>query len=129
MKIFDLARERNLVERIETIQAPERIPDVEWVYVDPIAPASGGAVDDLSPVWENSWGNLAGQSPMSFSMDALGRVFVRGGFTGGAMNTVMFTLPVGYRPEYGQRSNYPKDDFGTVGVVRVDPDGKVWVLS
>lgn len=122
--------ELTLIDRFRNQNSPPREPDTEYVYVDPIAPASGGEIDiDFSPEFENGWGNIAGEQPMGFYLDEVGDVIIEGGFEGGSPPSVMFTLPLGFRPRFSKRFNYPKDDSGTTGAGRVDPNGEVWILS
>lgn len=51
------------------------------------------------PAFQNSWANFGGTaSTLAFRKDPFGKVGIRGVLKGGASNTVIFTLPVGYRP-------------------------------
>jgi hypothetical protein len=59
--------------------------------------------DPGEPAFENSWVNFgAGTPPASFYKDPLGRVHLRGTVQNGTTGTVIFTLPVGYRPANGE---------------------------
>lgn len=131
--IFDLARETNVLERLRRMQAGERLPDVDWIYFDPIAPGPGGeglVDEDLSPPFESGFSNVADECPFSFALDANADVVVRGSWDGPTGPTALLgTLPEGYRPEHSVRLDYPKDDTGTMGVMRIDPNGEIYVLS
>ena len=49
------------------------------------------------PAFENSWGNLSGDTAMAFRIRESGVVDLQGAVTGGSPG-VVFTLPAGYRP-------------------------------
>lgn len=52
------------------------------------------------PAFQNSWVNYsAGYQTAAFYKDKSGRVHLRGLVKSGTDGTVIFTLPVGYRPE------------------------------
>jgi len=62
-----------------------------------------------APAFQNGWVNFdGGTTPSSnnrtaaFSIDAFGFVRLRGVVKGGTANSVIFTLPVGYRPRFQQ---------------------------
>ena len=53
----------------------------------------------IVPTFENSWVNyVAGFATAGFFKDTLGFVHLRGLVKNGTVNTIIFTLPVGYRP-------------------------------
>jgi hypothetical protein len=53
------------------------------------------------PAFQNGWVNAnTGEPPLQFTKDPFGRVHLRGHITTGASGSVIFTLPVGYRPAY-----------------------------
>jgi hypothetical protein len=104
-----------------------------WVYVLPMAPstppASFNAADPLSPPFQNSWGNIAGQQPVSFRLWPASKVQIRGAIAGGTLPSVVFTLPAGYRPPQPQMILFPSIDGSTAYTGRVDVSGEVWVLA
>ena len=65
-------------------------------------------VDDLltpeSPPFQNGWTNALGdEPPLSFVRSVTGFIHLNGAFFGGGNGTVIFTLPVKYRPAKTQR--------------------------
>ena len=65
-------------------------------------------------------------------MDPNGVVHLRGLITGGATNTVAFTLPAGYRPEYNHNSltlHYVNSNTPAMAWVQVNPAGLVTVVG
>lgn len=51
------------------------------------------------PAFQNSWINYgSGYDVVSYMRDAAGFVHLRGAATGGSTGTVIFTLPINYRP-------------------------------
>lgn len=82
--------------------------------------------DPGEPPFENSWTNALGdEAPVSFILTANGWVQIRGGFTGGADGTTVFTLPVGYRPAYRQEMVIPTTSATDFATVVVGTDGTV----
>jgi hypothetical protein len=59
-------------------------------------------VDDLltpdSPPFQNGWTNSLGDEPPVAFTIVNGWVHILGGYVGGGDGTVIFTLPIGYRP-------------------------------
>jgi hypothetical protein len=92
--------------------------------------SGGGGTGDASwtPVtFQNSWGNVGTPwTPAAYRKDGQGFVHVKGVVIGGANNTVMFTLPAGYRP--GAQENYPASSSGAYAQVRLGTDGTVYVV-
>lgn len=94
-----VALQARLVELVRAVAILERkaaiakVPDSEaWRVV--------GAVGQ--PAFQNGWVNFGGGEPaLSFYKDPLGIVRIRGLIKSGAVNSVVFTLPVGYRPNIG----------------------------
>lgn len=93
----------------------------------------GGIVDvGLSAAWvnatlESGWGNQFGSpyAPAGYSIDATGRVSLRGTVSGGS--GVIFTLPVGYRPTVSMF--FPTNANGAAGKILVDTSGNVTLFS
>jgi len=53
----------------------------------------------IAPTLAGTWANVgAGNTAAGYMKDANGFVNLRGLITGGALNTALFTLPIGYRP-------------------------------
>lgn len=97
-------------------QAGTVTADASWHNV-------GGAGE---PAFQNSWANYgSGYAAAAFRKDANGFVHVKGVVSGGANNTVIFTLPAGYRP--GGHENFAVTSSGQFGQVRVNQDGTLFV--
>lgn len=79
-----------------------------------------------SPPWENGWSNLGSPfAPVSFKR-FLNWVHIRGGFTGGANNTVVFTLPETYWPAHTTPLTPGSfSDYTAAFTLFVDVDGTV----
>jgi hypothetical protein len=79
----------------------------------------------VSP-WANYGGGFAGAA---FRKGPDGKVALRGLVAGGATNTVIFTLPVGYRPPAGSNGVIlPISATNTVGEIRINNAGAVTYL-
>lgn len=77
-----------------------------------------------SPPFQNGWGNVgSGNAALSFYVDKWRRVHIRGAVQGGAMGSVIFTLPTEYRPESTERFIVAGDD--TFAIIQIDPNGDV----
>jgi len=104
-----------------------------WIYVLPIPPATPplgwASGDTLAPSFQNSWGNVAGQQPVSFRVHPATRVAIRGSITGGSIPSVVFTLPVGFRPPAPAAVLFPSSGGTHIYTGRVDPNGDVWILG
>lgn len=88
-----------------------------WVFV--------GGSDPLSPPFLNGWGNTgAPQADVSFKR-FLNWVHLRGGFIGGALNTIVFVLPEFFRPAALTPMLVPVGDASGFSTVTVDVDGSV----
>jgi hypothetical protein len=101
--------------------------DGPWIYV---GTTGVDGVDSLltvdSPPFQNSWTNALGdEAPVSFLLTFNGWVHLRGGFAGGADNTTVFTLPVGYRPPYRQEMVIPTGSDVDYATCVVETDGTV----
>ena len=107
----DLNIDRNIFDTIAKTRAPELEPETGWWKV--------GASEEYEIPFENSWSNagvLAGitNAPASWYLSADGEVRLRGKITGGATDSVAFTLPEEVRPEYAETFICPVDDAGNV---------------
>ena len=100
---------------ISDIQLP--VPDAtHWV---------GGPGE---PAFQNGWVKYnTTYNPPGFWKDPWGTVHLSGMLKSGTSGTDMFTLPVGYRPEYAQL--YPALSDTGMGRVDVYPDGRVQHIS
>jgi hypothetical protein len=78
------------------------------------------------PVFQNSWVN-GGNPATAFRKYPTGRVGVRGYVTTGASSTVVFTLPIGYRPSYNLYYPIIADGVPAGTWVLVNSDGTVMV--
>ena len=61
----------------------------DWHYV--------GGTDE--PAFQNSWANISGSMRLGFRIRETGMVDIQGRINGGTTTSVVFTLPVGYRPD------------------------------
>lgn len=124
-----------------------RLTDLElgmgrWIYVTPVAPAT--EPPDYSAVvptvaFQNGWGNVAGQDPVSFRMWPATKVQIRGAVTGGTAPSIVFTLPVfdpvaspwatNYRPPNNVPILFPSTDGLSAWSGLIDTDGNVWVTA
>lgn len=116
--------------RVRQTEAPQ---PGQWVYVLPIAPASSPPdlvpSDHLAPPFKNSWGNVLGQQAVSFRIHPATRVVMRGAVQGGSIPSIVFTLPVGFRPSLSYPVLFPSTDGNNIFTGRVDPNGDVWILK
>lgn len=76
----------------------------------------------FNPPWTNSLGQDA---PVSFMINAAGFVVMRGAAGGGTTETVIFTLPAGYRPFYQQEIIVPSGSFSHYVTCLIGADGTV----
>ena len=108
-------------EHEQRIRRREQRVDGEWVYVGTY-PGGPGTTPD-SPVFKNSWAPIA-SDPLRFRWLLNGSPDFRGKATGGAKDTVVFTLPLKARPDneyvvpYALTSN-------CVGSLTIEADGDV----
>lgn len=80
------------------------------------------------PVMQNSWARYGDPFPVAgYYKDPYGRVFVRGLVSGGALGTVIFTLPAGFRPQYRMLFATLAND--AAARVDVNQDGQVIHVS
>ena len=75
----------------------------------------------------NSWAAWGGQRVPSYRKDAQGKVSLSGFITGGASNSVAFTLPAGYRPTVVE-SFCISDQAVYPGFVTISSNGEVQVI-
>jgi hypothetical protein len=81
-----------------------------------------------APTFQNSWANFGGVfPPAQFRKLSDGMVVIEGLVTGGADGTVVFTLPVGYRPV--KQVRFAQSGQDGVIAVAVDPTGNVLVFG
>jgi hypothetical protein len=73
--------------------------------------------------WEN-WGDPYGGC--AFMIDAFGRVWIMGRVKNGTLNTVVFVLPVNYRPPKRQVF---ASAISATGWVQIDTNGEVKIIS
>lgn len=79
------------------------------------------------PVFTNSWTNFGGSYETAAFYKDRGRVYFKGLIKSGTLNSLAFTLPVGYRP--AQRVSYPLRSGGNgVGSVDIDTNGAVAIV-
>src|ERR1051326_8782538 len=89
----ELPRQDNVFGLIREMRKPRPETDDGWVKI-------GSDSDEISPAWQNGWGNADDDVPAAFMNDKIGHVHFRGQITGGTPGTVAFTLPPGFRPEF-----------------------------
>lgn len=100
----------------------ERQPG-RWIYV-----GTGPLSSDESPAFQNGATNSGGGFvPMRFRVNKWRVVEVEGAVDV-ALGDVIFTLPVGYRPDYSLRF-VCASDTETPAVIQVDPNGDVTQVS
>lgn len=99
------------------------VPAGRWYYV--------GAVG--APAFENGWENAteAGVeiSPLRFRWRPADKVQIIGAVDGGALGTVCFTLPVGYRPATDVQAAVASADGTRVMTVSIVKTGEVTVVG
>lgn len=111
----------------------QRIRDLElsdgsngWIYVGSFG--DPGWTEE-SPPFQNGWANAGdGHAPVSFKY-FLNWVHIRGAFTGGPDNSVVFTLPAVYAPIYPQPAIGPLADGSGVWAYIVGIDGTVTYVT
>jgi hypothetical protein len=80
----------------------------------------------ITPTLTNGWVNYgAPRQNMSFRKTPTGDVVIRGSVKNGANNTVVFTLPVGYRPAAERVFSVAVGGPGGVGTAVMQPEGTV----
>lgn len=74
-----------------------------------------------TPTLQNSWVayDVASYPTAQYYKDSLGIVHLRGLIKSGGTTSIIFTLPSGYRPEFGQ-SHFPVATNSVTGVIRVE---------
>lgn len=83
---------------------------------------------DTSPAFQNSWVNFGGALPTAkFWFDRESNVHLEGTIKDGTINTVAFTLPVGYRPATTQK--FAVISNGAIGELEIQTDGDVLPVS
>ena len=86
---------------------------------------AGGRFVSIASSLVNSWTSTGGlYAAAGFALkQQIGEVVMTGTISGGAPGTVAYTFPLGYRPLY-------RTDLAVYGgTVRIDPDGKLYVLT
>ena len=90
---------------------------IDWHYV--------GATGE--PAFQNSWTNVGGSyQTCRFGKLPNGELWIEGRITGGAMDTVAFTLPEGYRSSGQMIFNTAS---ATSGYVEIYTNGDVKIVS
>ena len=108
--------ENTVSDHNDRIQILERMRHARWHYVG----------DTGEPTFQNSWDNAGGGlTPMRFRRLVGGGVEIQGSVTGGTPGTLVFTLPLYYRPDFELRLA-ASDDAGGFLVFRVLADGSVY---
>lgn len=84
----------------------------------------------LAPTFQNSWVNVgAGTEPVQYFKDQNGVVFIKGQTVGGSSGTVVFTLPVGYRPQGIVRAIGVTSSGPAIMPVEIATNGEVSILT
>lgn len=83
-----------------------------------------------APILLNAWANQGGAfETVGYLKDPLGFVHIKGVITGGASNTVVFTLPPGYRPGASTLNGASDGNaLGAVAYVQIATNGNVLVV-
>lgn len=82
------------------------------------------------PAFQNGWANFGNaNNNVRFAKDAIGYVHLGGTASGGttAANTLVYTLPAGYRPL--NIVNFPAISNGLFGGIYVDTNGNVRIIT
>lgn len=79
------------------------------------------------PAFQNGWGTPSASTvPVKFRKDGLGNVTISGNTSGGASGSVIFTLPLGYRPAHLFTAMVTTNgSAGSFGQLQANPDGTV----
>jgi len=115
--------------------ARQHLQDVPWIHGPTITDfaLTGKMLPSwVAPSFQNSWTDFSGSYSAGYYLDPNGVVHLRGLITGGATNTVAFTLPAGYRPEYNHNSltlHYVNSNTPAMAWVQVNPAGLVTVVG
>lgn len=114
--------------------SPDAISDRVWVTVGTPGVDGVDALIDENPApldanpwvpFENSWTVTSTGAPVQFMVSVGGWLRIRGDFSGGADDTTVFTLPVGYRPPFDTPQDIPTTDPNGIARVVVQADGQV----
>lgn len=136
---------RGLPEVVAELRKPRLLPYSGWIGVgtsesgdpedpllEPMQTAVGEYIHGISPPFLNNWKNVIDDdfdyARMAFYMSADGEIRFRGHVRGGAENTNIFRLPVGYRPEYTETFRQPNDAGGSA-TISVGSDGFVKLID
>lgn len=93
-------------------------PGPRWIDVLPATDPGNGAK------FQNGWSNLlASTRPVGYRIHYGGRVETRGVATGGTIGLAIFTLPVGFRPDYQEL--FPADANSAHGRCQIGTGGEV----
>lgn len=103
-----------------------------WFYVNPISPGTADGpihIADPAALFEDAWGNIEGYEPTAFRITESGHLGLRVVATGDeeTPNSLIFNLPVGFRPAFAQR-RFAVVGTGQAGIIEARSDGDViWV--
>lgn len=116
----------DIVSRINDMRRPGVEPVTSWIDVAKTRRGGDGTLE-----FENSWGNIGGQRPPAqFHLSEDGKVYLRGHVGGGAVGSIIFTLPEGYRPDYAHRFAVPASDDGkSYATIEVADNGEVRLID
>jgi len=79
------------------------------------------------PQFQNSWHNYGTPyAPLSYRKDTAGYVHMQGRIIGGEIDTVVFNLPLGYRPATTLVIASP---MGGSGWIQINADGDVRIIT
>lgn len=83
-----------------------------------------------SPPFQNGWHNVGGDFPLlKFAKGGDTYARMEGAIDGGVDGTVVFTLPVGYRPEQSLRFVAALSAGSDIMTVQIDPTGDVTIVA
>ncbi len=99
------------------------LPATQWIFISLSKRGNLGTMD-----YENGWGDADPDAPGQFCMDEHGRVRLRGRISGGAVGSVAFTLPYGFRPAVPQSFVLSNADSGYANL-EVAPNGEATVTG
>lgn len=103
--------------------------DTPWLQAPTTRDFQGGGDSSwINATYQNSWTTYDTTfAPARYRKDALGFVHIQGMIRSGSGNAAIFTLPVGYRPNW--RLLIDVQSAGALGRVDIYTTGEVWFVS
>lgn len=117
---IDMAIDSPIVANVNTNSLP--FSNTVFINGGPVAPLVVGATGQ--PAFVNSWSSFVTPNGQTKFYKAGGRVYLAGGVGGGALASVIFTLPSGYRPIETERFSVATNRTTPANIV-IEPSGTV----